>query len=55
MTATQAATLAKKADVKKLVITHFSNRYKNTDVLLKEARAIFPGTIAARDFMQIEI
>ena len=55
MTATQAATLAKKADVKKLIITHFSNRYKNTDVLLKEARAIFPSTIAARDFMQIEI
>ena len=55
MTATQAATLAKKANVKKLIITHFSNRYKNTDQLLKEARVVFPTTIAARDLMVVEL
>src|SRR3989344_1741689 len=55
MTAGQAATLAKKANVKKLIITHFSQRYKDTNVLLKEARKIFSNTIAARDLMQTEI
>jgi ribonuclease Z len=55
MTAADAATIAKKAHVKKLVITHFSQRYKTSDELLKEAKKIFPNTIAAKDFMQFDI
>jgi ribonuclease Z len=55
MTAADAAQLAKKAKVKKLVITHFSQRYKTADDLLKEAKKIFANTIAAKDFMTLEL
>ena len=48
-TAQQAASIAKKAGVKKLLIGHFSNRYKDLDILLKEAREIFPETFLAED------
>ena len=52
-TAKDAAKIAKKAEVKKLIIGHFSSRYTNTDVLLEEARSIFPNTYAAYDGMKI--
>ena len=55
MTASQAAALAKKSGAKKLIITHFSNRYKNTDILLKEARKVFANTITAKDLLSFEI
>ena len=55
LTAAQAATIAKKAKAKKLILTHFSQRYKNVDELLAEATAIFPHTIAADDFMKISV
>ncbi|MCL6101870.1 MAG: ribonuclease Z [Bacteroidetes bacterium] len=48
-TSVQAAELAKLAGVKKLVIGHFSSRYKSVSSLLEEARAIFPETLAAND------
>ncbi len=48
-TARQAATIALKAGVKKLVIGHFSTRYKALDPLLAEARAVFPETELAFD------
>lgn len=54
-TAAQAAEIAKKAGVKKLVLTHISGRYKDTTALLKEAQAIFPETIIAEDGLQLEI
>ncbi|MCS6820941.1 MAG: MBL fold metallo-hydrolase, partial [Microscillaceae bacterium] len=43
-TALQAAQIAQKAQVKKLVIGHFSNRYKNLELFLQEARSVFPNT-----------
>ena len=46
-TAHQAATIAKKADVKKLIIGHFSSRYANLTLLLDEARATFEETYLA--------
>jgi ribonuclease Z len=49
LTARQAAELAKKAQVKKLILTHISRRYRDKDVL-QEAQAIFPNTVVARDF-----
>src|SRR5829696_8810349 len=54
LTARQAAELAVKAGVKKLIITHISRRYREKDVL-KEAQAIFPNTVVARDFDSFQI
>lgn len=41
-TAEQAAKIAKKANVGKLVLGHYSNRYNNIDDFKKEAQNIFP-------------
>lgn len=43
-TALQAGQIAKKAAVKKLLIGHFSARYKTLEGLLEEARSVFPET-----------
>ncbi len=48
-TTTEAATVAKEAGVRRLIIGHFSARYNDTDELLEEARSIFPETWAAED------
>ncbi len=48
-TAHQAALIAQKAGVKKLIIGHFSSRYDNLDVLLNEARNVFENTVLAID------
>ena len=55
LTAAQAAIIAKKAKAKKLILTHFSQRYKNHLDFEKEAKKIFPNTTAARDFLVIEV
>lgn len=54
-TAAQAAQMALNAEVKQLVIGHFSARYEDETVLLNEAAAIFPQTILARENMCIEL
>ncbi len=54
-TAREAATLAKKAKVSRLVLTHFSARYQNASALVKEARGVFPSAIAAHDGMRVEV
>jgi ribonuclease Z len=51
----QAAENAKKAKVKRLILTHVSARYDDTSTLLKQARKIFKNTQVAEDFMKIEI
>jgi len=51
MTATQAATLAKKAGVNKLILTHFSARYPNSKVFEEEAKQIFANSFAADDLL----
>jgi len=48
-TAAQAARIALEAGVGKLLIGHFSNRYKDAAPLLKEARDVFSATEAAND------
>lgn len=53
MTAQQAAHIAKEAGVETLILTHFSARYRDPEVLGKEARPIFPNTIVAEDFKRI--
>ncbi|ELR99689.1 ribonuclease Z [Gloeocapsa sp. PCC 73106] len=59
-TSTMAAQVALAAQVKLLLITHFSPRYGpanalSLDDLLAEARAIFPNTKLAHDFLSYEI
>jgi ribonuclease Z len=46
-TALQAGKMAKKAEVKKLMIGHYSARYKDLDPLLEEAKAVFENTVLA--------
>lgn len=43
-TSVQAATIANKAGVKKLLIGHFSARYRNLEPMLLEARELFENT-----------
>lgn len=43
-TARQAAKIAKAAGVKKLIIGHFSSRYKTMERLLDESMSVFPNT-----------
>lgn len=55
-TSTMAAQVALAAQVKQLIMTHFSPRYAPGNALqlsdlLAEARAIFPNTIMAKDFL----
>ncbi|MBT5842415.1 MAG: ribonuclease Z [Thaumarchaeota archaeon] len=54
-TAKQAATLAKNAKVKNLILTHFSARYKDEIGHLNEAKEIHDSVITARDLLEIEI
>jgi ribonuclease Z len=59
-TATMAAEIASKANVEQLILTHFSPRYTpgnetSPNDLLNEAKAIFPNTQLARDFLQIDL
>ncbi len=55
MTAARAAHVAADAEVKRLILTHFSQRYPVVDNLVEEARAIFPETEAAFDLQKITL
>jgi len=54
-TPSQAAKTAKKAKVKRLVLTHVSSRYRDAQPLLEQARKIFQNTGVAEDFMLVEL
>ncbi|HRO25151.1 MAG TPA: ribonuclease Z, partial [Promineifilum sp.] len=54
MTAARAATLARDAGVRYLILTHLSRRDSERDIRT-EARAIFPNTFVARDFDHFQI
>lgn len=43
-TTTQAADIAKRANVEKLIIGHFSSKYENLDQFAIEAQEVFPNT-----------
>ena len=53
-TATQAADLARRANVGMLALTHLSSRYFGPEIA-REARDIFPETVVPRDFDVIEV
>ena len=54
LTAAQAATLAIEANVKHLILTHVSRRYRERDILA-EVQAIFPNVTVARDFDDFQV
>ena len=59
-TSTMAAQTAAEAGVGQLVLTHLSPRYApgnavTADDLLAEARAIFPNTVLAKDFLCLDV
>ncbi|BCS91129.1 MAG: ribonuclease Z [Candidatus Micrarchaeota archaeon] len=54
-TAAEAAKVALRADVNKLILFHFSARYKDIKPLLKEASSIFSNTQAAYDGLLLYI
>lgn len=56
-TTVQTAQAAKAAGVRQLVITHFSSRYDvlGCEALRRECQAVFPETLAAEDFLTIQI
>ena len=54
-TALEAATVAREAGVKQLILGHFSKRYLDETTLLDEARAIFPNTRLANEGMVIDL
>ena len=54
-TAAQAAEIARRAEVKKLLIGHFSARYEDENILLQEASAIFPDTQLAKETLCVSV
>ena len=54
-TTVEAAKVALKAEAKRLIIGHFSSRYKDLDVLCAECREIFPNTDIAAEGMTFNI
>ena len=48
-TSEDAALIAKKAGVGKLIVGHFSARYKDVSPIINEAKEIFPNTFSAED------
>ena len=54
-TARQAADIALKAGVKRLVIGHYSARYEDLAALHREAEEVYPGTILGAEGMVLPI
>jgi ribonuclease Z len=55
MTAKSSAMIANQANVQQLVLTHFSQRYKNTQEVEDDARNYFDNVTCAVDFMKIKV
>lgn len=54
-TASQAAAIAREAGVKRLLIGHFSARYEDENLLLEQARVVFPETLLAKETLCVPI
>jgi ribonuclease Z len=54
-TPSQAAQEAKAANAKQLVLIHISARYPDANLLLEQAKKVFPNSLLAEDFMMLEL
>ena len=54
-TAAQAAMVARDAQVGKLILGHYSSRYEDENVLLTEAKNIFPASFLAQENLIIDV
>ena len=55
MSTHDAANIANRANVKQLIITHFSQRYNSTSEIEQNAKELFANTRAAHDFMRARV
>lgn len=55
LTAQVVAQVASQENVKKLVLTHFSQRYKTVESIEADAKKVFDNTVCAYDFMQVKL
>ncbi len=55
LTAGQAGFIANKANVKRLVLTHFSQSYKDLIQIREDAKMVFQNVVCANDLMKISI
>jgi len=51
----EAAKIAGKAGVKKLILTHISRRYTDTKEIEEQAKEVFENTVVAKDMMKINL
>ena len=54
-TPSQAAGVASRAGVKRLILTHISSRYGDVAPLLEAAVKVFPETTVASDFLEVDV
>ena len=54
-TTIDAATLAKKGEVKKLILGHYSARYDDTQMFVNEARTVFENTVLGEEGLCIAV
>lgn len=55
LTSKDATEIANQSNSKKLVLTHFSQRYKTVDEIEEDAKTYFENTQCAYDFMKIKV
>jgi ribonuclease Z len=55
LTAKQAATIAMQAGARRLLLTHFSQRYPDTRAFLAEAKAVHPDVVVAEDGLRVAV
>jgi ribonuclease Z len=55
LTAREAATIAREAGARRLVLTHFSARYPDLDGHLREAAEVFPDVVVAHDLDVVDL
>lgn len=55
LTAKDAGRIAREGGARKLILTHFSQRYKDTKEMVKEAKSEFRNVSASEDFMKLNV